>query len=101
MKISRPTRETITNITAASGSRTQPNFSQRSPNWNQGKLNTCRAASPDRPERSSALTKATQEFTSASDMEPIAREAANFRWRCLAKALNAAAIAGSAGMSQR
>ena len=34
-------------------------------------------------------------------MEPIASDAANLRFRCLARALSPAARAGSAGISQR
>ena len=46
MKMSRPTNDTITSMTAASGSSTQPSRSAvpltcGSPNWNQKKLTTC------------------------------------------------------------
>src|SRR5436190_17735189 len=87
-------------MTAVSGSRTQPSFSHESPNWNQRKLNTCREI-PSWPEWCSALAKAMQDNTSAQSIEPMASEAANFRWRCGATALKPPASRGKAGISQR
>src|SRR5229473_5837662 len=100
MKISRPTNDTITSMTAVRGSRTQPSSSHTSPNWNQRKLKTCRDTSPF-PECCKAFAKATQDKIRATPIEPIASEAANLRCRCFAKEETPAANSGKAGMSQR
>src|SRR5258705_91413 len=98
--MSNPTNETITSMTAVSGSSTHPSFSMvpgrpGSPNWNQGKLNiwTSRCWS--------ALLKATQERNNAPSMAKIASPAEKLRCRRLARALNPAASRGSEGISQR
>ena len=65
-----------------------------SPNWNQKKLTTCLAAEPW-PGCSSALTNATHDRASARTIEPIARDAASRRWRCLSNALSPAATAAA------
>src|SRR6266481_942097 len=100
MKISRPTNDTITSMTAVRGSRTQPSSSHTSPNWNQRKLKTCRDTSPF-PECCQAFAKARQDKIRATPIEPIASEAANLRCRCFAKEETPAANSGKAGMSQR
>src|SRR6266566_6107522 len=100
MKMSRPTNDTITSITAVSGSSTQPSSSQVSPNWNQWKLKIWRDTSPF-PECCKAFAKATQDKIRAMPIEPIASEAANLRCRCFAKAETPAANSGKTGISQR
>src|SRR6266404_266931 len=99
MKISSPTNDTITSMTAVRGSSTQPNSSQASPNWNQRKLKW-RGASP-LPECFNAFAKATQDKIRATPIEPIASEAANLRCRCFAREETPAANSGKTGISQR
>src|SRR5438445_939320 len=100
MKMSSPTNDTITSMTAVSGSSTQPSSSQASPNWNQRKLKIWRDASPF-PECCKAFAKATQDKIRAIPIEPMASEAANLRCRCFAKEERPAANSGKTGISQR
>src|SRR5882672_8064279 len=100
MKMSNPTKHTITSITAVSGSSTQPNLNQALPTWNQRKLENWRMT-PEWPANRNASASATHEMTSETAIAPMAIAAENLRWRRLAKAVSAAAASGSAGINQR
>src|SRR6266545_235733 len=100
MKINNPTNVTITSITAASGSSTQPSLripGAPAANRSHSKLETSRAPSPHRMDCRNALT----ESANAIAIEPMASDAENLRQRCGASALTPAASIGSAGISQR
>src|ERR1700678_1204664 len=97
MKMSRPTKVTMTSMTAVRGSSIQPRESHSLPNWNQRKLKVSGAWVG----RVRVWAKAASESRNDAAMEPMASVAARGRLRCGAREIMPAAKMGSAGMSQR
>ncbi len=79
MKMSRPTKVTMTSMTAVRGSSTQPELEPLvASNWNQLKLKTWTESG-----LASAAAKAQSgEQGARAAMEPMARAAAGMRLRC-------------------
>src|ERR1700684_3546043 len=95
MKISSPTKVTITSMTAASGYNIHPSFTHPDPNCIQGKLKNSRSGCPSR------CAKATTASTKEKLIEVIAMAAANLRCSRLRSAPMPAARRGSTGINQR
>src|SRR5581483_8898587 len=100
MKISRPTKLTITSMIAESGSSTQPRRSVESPIWNQSKL-CVSCQGPPAADFPKVLKKAMAESKNDIAIVPIGMVAANRRCGWLVMASTAAANRGSKGISQR
>src|SRR5579863_10421443 len=100
MKISRPTRVTITAITAESGSSTQPRSTVPVPICSQVKLTVSRTEKPcDQPV--STWPKAASANSSETPSEPMASEEAGLRAGCFISAIAPEARMGTAGINQR
>lgn len=100
IKINRPTKLTITSITAESGSSTQPNRKLDRPNWNHVKLCTARHG-PVTAVFARVGTNAEIESKSETIIAPIAIVPAKRRCGLGVTVRTAAAISGIAGISQR
>src|ERR1039458_7588108 len=100
MKMSSPTELTITSITAARGSRTQPRSTAEWPNCSQVKLTVSRTTAPwAQPLRTCA--KAMSDKSSENPREPMASVDANLRRGCLSSAMIPEATIGTAGISHK
>src|SRR5271157_2798792 len=100
MKMSRPTKQTITAMMAERGSSTQPRSTAELPNWNQVKLTTSRVAAPP-AQLETTCPKAKIAISSEKLSDPIESVAASLRRGCLSNAITPDATMGNAGMSQR
>src|SRR5579863_10010916 len=98
--MSRPTKQTITSMTAASGSSTHPRSTVDVPKRSHVKLTTARGAIP-LDQRLTTFTKAASEINKEMESEPMASAAADLRRCCFRNAITPDATMGTAGISQR